>query len=47
MKIPKHIVIYHYCILQQWATINRINHPNELNSEVPFLSNKMPMLLLN
>lgn len=46
MKIPQHIVIYHHCTLRQWATVNRINHPDELNSEVPFLPNKMPVLLL-
>lgn len=33
-------------VLQQQATINHINHPSKLNSEIPFLSHKMAVLLL-
>lgn len=46
LKYPNTLLFITIAILQQHATINHINHPYELNSEVFFLSNKMAMLLL-
>lgn len=46
LKYPNTLLFITSAILQHQATINHINHPDELNSEVPFLSNKVAVLLV-
>lgn len=46
LKYPNTLLFITIALLQQQATINHINHPNELNSEISLLSYKRAMLLL-
>lgn len=46
LKYPNALLLITITVLQQQATVNHINHPHERDSEIPFLSYKMAMLLL-
>lgn len=41
LKYPNALLFITIAILQQLATSNHINHPDELNPEISFLSHKM------
>lgn len=46
LKYPKTLLFITIALLQQQASINHINHPSELNSEISLLSYKRAVLLL-
>lgn len=46
LKYPKALLFITIVVLQQQDPINHTNHPNELNSETPFLWYKIAVLLL-
>ena len=46
LKYPNTLLFITIALLQQQASINHINHPSELNSEISLLSYKRAVLLL-